>query len=62
MIRKKLLKFLKQIFVKNGGNEAIVDVANKPKVDVISFGSYKLDYASGIGGIVCGRLTQLYGE
>lgn len=62
MILKKHSKYLKQTCVKNGGNEAIIDVANKPKVNVISFGSYKLDYTSGVGGLVCGRLTQLYGE
>lgn len=47
---------------RNGGKESIIDMANRPKYDVISFGSYKLDYTSGIGGIVCGRLTQVYGE
>lgn len=62
MILKNRLKFLKQLSANVGGNEAIVDVANRPKVNVISFGSYKLDYTSGVGGLVCGRLTQLYGE
>lgn len=33
-----------------------------PDYDVISFGSYKLDSTSGIGGIVRGRLTQLVGD
>lgn len=39
------------MLVKNGGNEIIIDAANIPELDVISFGSYKMDAASNIGGI-----------
>lgn len=60
--RKKQFEIFKTNIKKQFGNEAIVDVNNIPDVDVISFGSYKLDAASGIGGLVRGRLTQIYGE
>lgn len=46
----------------NGGNDIIIDNANIPEYDVISFGSYKVDAASNIGGIVRSRITQVYGE
>lgn len=33
-----------------------------PDYDVISYGSYKVDSASNIGGVVRGKITQIYGE
>lgn len=50
------------MLVNNGGNEIIIDTANIPDIDVISFGSYKMDAASRIGGIPRGRIIQLIGE
>lgn len=48
--------------VRNGGNEIIIDTANIPDYDVVSFGSYKLDAAANIGGIPRGRIATLIGE
>lgn len=50
------------MLVNNGGNEIIIDTASIPDVDVISFGSYKMDAASNIGGIPRGRISQLIGD
>lgn len=50
--RKKGLEIIKTAARKKWGNEIIIDAANMPEYDVISFGSYKLDATSGIGGIV----------
>lgn len=60
--RKKAKEIFNSNVRKKWGNEAIVDSKNIPIVDTIGFGSYKLDAASSIGGLVRGRLTQIYGE
>lgn len=45
------------------GNESIMTLGEKPKVDVeaISTGSIGLDYALGIGGLPRGRIIEIYG-
>lgn len=60
--RKKAFEIFKTNIKKQFGNESIVDINNLPPVDVIPFGSYKLDHTSCIGGLVRGRLTQIYGD
>lgn len=60
--RKKALEGLKATARKKWGNDIIIDSSVIPKYDVISFGSYKLDYKARVGGIVRGRITQLIGD
>lgn len=60
--RAKALELLKASARKQWGNDIIIDQSNLPDYDVISYGSYKVDSASNIGGAVRGKITQIYGE
>src|SRR5207253_1595786 len=45
------------------GDEAIMRLGDKPKVDIgaIPTGSLGLDWALGIGGLPCGRIVEIFG-
>jgi recombination protein RecA len=61
--RQKNLEVALEHITKHHGNGAIMRLGQNKKADVpaIPTGSLSLDLAVGVGGIPCGRITEIYG-
>lgn len=62
--RKKALQAALNQITKQFGKDAIMRMGDQPTtegLDVVSTGSFTLDYALGIGGLPRGRIVEIYG-
>jgi len=63
--RKKALQAALNQITKQFGKDAIMRMGDQPTtegLDVVSTGSFTLDYALGIGGLPRGRIVEIYGS
>lgn len=62
--RKKALKMALDQIAKQFGKDAVMRMGDQPHLedlDVVSTGSFTLDYALGVGGLPRGRVVEIYG-
>ena len=62
--RKKALKMALDQIAKQFGKDAVMRMGDQPEqedIDVVSTGSFTLDYALGVGGLPRGRIVEIYG-
>jgi recombination protein RecA len=62
--RKKALKAALEQIAKQFGKDAVMRMGDQPvqgDLDVVSTGSFMLDYALGVGGLPRGRVVEIYG-